>query len=259
MILKRIVLFMASLIFTVDSAYALTGREIMEKYDSHPSAKTAVQSSVLVIIHGEGKGARQTRKEFTGYTKKFGDETRMRMLFTKPTRMEFMVWDKPGEDSLQWIKTSGNKVRKIASTDKDKPWLNSHFYNDDVGEIKIDDYKYELAGDAEVQGLDCYKIKAQKMRKSNGKLVPDTRIYTHQFIYISKKDFLMRRVDFYEKSGFTKYLELSHIEKINGIYTPLKTVMYRADGKGKSLLYMLKDTIKYNIPIPDGKFNIEAK
>ncbi len=239
--------------------FALTGREIMGKNDALPKADTSIQESVLVIIHGKGPDARKTRKEFSGYMKRYGNETRMRMTFTKPTRLEFMAWDKKGEDKLQWIKTSGKKVRKIASSDKGKPWLNSHFYNDDIGEIDIDDYKYKLLGEADVDGLNCFKIESQKVRKEKGKRVPDTRVYVKTVVYVSKKDFLLRKVDFYEKRGFAKTLTFSHFEKIKGITTPLKTVMTRIDGKGKSLLYMKKKSIKYNVPVSDQKFNIEAK
>ncbi len=155
MFYKNLLVCFCVLILTAESAFALTGRQIMEKHDALPEAKTSMQDSTLVIIHGQGAGARKTRKEFNGYMKKYGKETRMRMTFTKPTRLEFMAWDKPGADTLQWIKTSGKKVRKIASSDKGKPWLNSHFYNEDIGEVDIDDSKYKLLGEEVVDGLKC--------------------------------------------------------------------------------------------------------
>ncbi len=259
MLTRKIFVYTLALAFLAESAFAMTGREIMEKNDALPEAKTAIQSSVLIIIHGKGDKARKTRKEFHSYLKKYGKKTRMRMTFTKPTRIEFMAWDEPGKDSLQWIKTSGKKVRKIASSDKGKPWLNSHFYNEDIGEVDIDDYTYKLDGEADVNGVACYKIISQKVRKSGGKIVPDKRVYTKRIVYVGKEDYVMRKVDFYEKRGFTKTLTVSNIVKLEGIDTPQKIVMARKDGKGKSILYNPKKSIKYNVPIADQKFNIEAK
>ncbi len=225
-------------------AWALTGRQIMEKNDRLKKPRTSIQESVLLIIKGYAK----TKKTFKGISKKYGKKTRKRIIFSYPTRMQFLVWDEPGRDSIQWVKLSSGKVRKIASSEKNKPWVNSHFYNEDISERNIDDYKYKLIGEATINGTACYKVESRKKR--------GVKVYSKGIIYVGKKDFVIRRIELYERGRHTKTLTLYKIEKISGIYTPRKGVMERTDGKGKSILYI--KSVRYNVPVSDHQLKRES-
>ncbi len=218
-------------------SWALTGREIMEKNDGLKKGKTSVQESVLLII----KGSSSIKKEFSGTSRRYGKKTRKRINFKYPTRMQFLVWDEPGSDSSQWVKLTSGKVRKIASSEKNKPWVNSHFYNEDIAERNIDDYSYKLLGEADLDGITCYMVESGKKR--------GTRVYSKGVIYVGKSDFVIRKIDLYERGRMTKVIHFLKIEKISGIYTPRKVVMERTDGRGKSILYL--KSVKYDIPVSD--------
>ncbi|MBN2041810.1 MAG: outer membrane lipoprotein-sorting protein [Spirochaetes bacterium] len=233
-----------SVILIGDNAYALNGREIMEKNDALKKPGTSMQTSVLLIV----KGNKKEKKEFSGIMKKYGKNTRSRISFSYPTRLEFLVWDEPGNDSLQWIKLSSGRVRKIASSDKGKPWVNSHFYNEDIGDTDIDDYSYKLIGEGKADNIPCYKIESVKIH--------GTKVYSKSIVYISKNDYTRRKVEFFEKGSHTKTITFEKIEKIDGIYTPRKLVMERTDGKGKSILYVA--SIKYDVPVSDAKLKRES-
>ena len=233
-----------ALVMSLQSAYALTGQEIMEKNDQLPEARTAEQVSVLAIF----KGKRLEKKEFSGVLKKYGEKTRKHMTFRYPTRLEFLVWDEPGEDSLQWIKLSSGKVRKIASSDKGNAWVNSHFYNEDISSYDVSDFNYSLLGEAEANGVMCYKIESKKKKGE--------QVYSKRIIYVAKDTYVIQRVEFYEKGLHSKTCNFEKIEKIQGIYTPRKVVMERTDGRGKSILYV--KTVKYNVPVPDSTLRRES-
>jgi hypothetical protein len=225
--MKHITAVLTTLIFLLPAgSWAITGRGIMEKNDRLKKGKTWVQESVLLII----KGSSKIKKEFSGTSKRYGKKTRKRINFKYPTQMQFLIWDKPGSDSRQWVKLTSGKVRKIASSEKNKPWVNSHFYNEDIAERNIDDYSYTLAGEADVNGTRCYKVESRKKR--------GTRIYSRGVIYVSKNDFVIRKIDFYERGRMTKVIRFLKIRKISGIYTPGKVVMERTVGRGKSILYL---------------------
>jgi hypothetical protein len=241
---KIIFITVISVLFATNSLFALTGREIMEKNDALKKPETSVQKCVLLII----KGDKQEKKEFEGIMKKYGKKSRTRISFSYPTRLEFLVWDEPGKDSQQWIKLTSGRVRKIATSDKDKPWVNSHFYNDDISDYDIDDYTYKLIGEESLDGVECYKIEAVKNK--------GTIIYSKTIVYIGKSDYVRQRVDFFEKGRHTKTITFTNIEKISGIYTSRKAVMERTDGRGKSILYI--QSVQYDVPVSDQKLNKES-
>jgi hypothetical protein len=236
--------FILVLLLFSQNVFALTGKEIMKKNDDLPDGESSIREAVLLVI----KGKRSEKKVFRLISKKYGEKKRKRITFSYPTHIEFLVWDEPGKDNLLWIKLSSGKVRKIATSNKDKPWMNSHFYNDDIGERYFNDYNYKLVGEVDIDGTTCYKIERTKTK--------GTWVYSKAVAYVGKDDFFARRVDLFEKGIHTKTLHFRNIEKISGIYTPRKTVMERTDGKGKSIMYI--KSIEYNVPVPDEKLKREG-
>lgn len=226
------------------SIFANEARKIMEKNDALTEPRSSSGSSIMVIV----RGGSQEKKVFTSVSKKYGKKSRARITFTSPTRIEFLTWSQPGKDSLQWIKLSGGSVRKIASSDKNGSFVNSHFFYEDIGDRDIDDYRYKLLGSAKVGKDNVYKIESVKKKGS--------KVYSKSILYIRKSDYVLRRADFYEKGRLTKILHNEAIQKIQGIYTPRKIIMQRADGSGKSILYLKK--IKYNIGVSDASLTVEA-
>lgn len=238
-----------------ESIFSITGLDIMKKNDALPEAKSQKASAVLVIF----KGGRQIRKEYNMISKKYGKVTRTRISFTKPTRLEFLTYSIPGSDNQQWLKLSSGAVRKIASSEKDKPFVNSHFYYEDIGDRDINDYRYKYLGEVKVTQdlgkgktaqVDCYKVEGVKKK--------GTKVYSKTIAYVRKSDYFIIQVDFYEKGRHTKTLRAEHIKKVQGILTPFKLVMERTDGKGKSILYIRPKSLQYNISIPDVKLKREA-
>ncbi len=214
MTLFTLCLFLLTTVLSAQDA-----RSIMEKNDAIPDGDTFSREMVLLII----KSGKNEKKEFTTVSKEYGRNRRSRMRFTFPTKMEFLSWDEPGQDNQQWIKLTSGKVRKIASSEKDKPWMNS------------------LLGEETVDGKACHKIESVKV---NGQ-----KVYSRRIVYIGRDDYLMYRVDYYEKGQHTKTLSFSNYETIQGIPTPKKLTMERTDGKGKSVLYT--KSVTYNVSVDD--------
>lgn len=243
--MKRIIIYVFIFVFIyANTLYALTGREIMERNDALKEANTSIEKCVLLIV----KGSKQEKKVFEGIMKKYGEKTRTRISFSYPTQLEFLIWDEPGQDSQQWTKLSSGRVRKIASSDKDKPWVNSHFYNEDISDYDIDDFTYKSVGEETVNGVQCYKVEAVKKT--------GTKVYSKRIVYICKSDYVRQRIDFFEKGRHTKTITFTNIEKISGIYTPRKVIMERTDGKGKSILYV--QSVQYDEPVSDERLNKES-
>ncbi|MCB1145351.1 MAG: outer membrane lipoprotein-sorting protein [Leptospiraceae bacterium] len=239
---KTVLLILFS--FIAVPAFANEGRKIMEKNDALAEASSGSGESILVII----RGSSQEKKEFNSISKKYGKKTRSRITFTSPTRIEFLTWSSPGEDSQQWIKLSSGGVRKISSSDKDGAFVNSHFYYEDIGDRDIDDFDYKLLGSGKVGSDDVYKI--ESIKKTG------TKVYSKSIVYVRKADYVVVQVDLYQGGKLTKILRNEAIETIQGIITPRKVTMERADGSGKSILYL--KSIQYNSNVQDSLLKSEA-
>ncbi|MCK4534750.1 MAG: outer membrane lipoprotein-sorting protein [Syntrophobacterales bacterium] len=232
-------------LFLVQPLFALTGRDVMEKNDALPESKTAV-SSVLMQIH---KGGRVMEKEFESRTKKFKDnEDKTLISFIKPTKIKLLTHTHRGKDDDQWLRLSSGKIKRIAASDKGKPFVNSHFYYDDISSRNIDDYTYLLLDDGEAAGSDCYRVEAIRQ---NG-----TKVYSKLILYVRKSDYFIVRIDFYRKDKFHKYLENHDIRTVKDILTPFSTIMTLANEKGKTELRIEK--LEYNRNLRNSTFNKEA-
>jgi len=241
---KRMVIILGSMLLLTSNAFALDGREIMEKNDALPEAKTAV-SQVLMLIH---QGKKVVEKEFELKSKKSEDnEDKTLITFTKPTQIKLLTHSHTNRDDDQWLRLSSGKIKRIASSDKGKSFVNSHFYYEDLTSRDIDEFDYTYTGDESLGGVDCYKV--ESIKKQN-------KVYSKTVLYVRKSDFFVVRVDFYKKDEFHKFIEYSDIKPVSGILTAHQLVMSLTDSQGKTELKV--NAVEYNKDINDSVFNKEA-
>ena len=241
----RVLLSIFIVIFLCQPSFALTGKEIMEKSDALPEPQTA-ESSALMHIY---KGNRVLEKEFEIRAKKFkNDEDKILISFIRPTKIKLLTHSHTGQDDDQWLRLTSGKIKRIASSDRGKAFVNSHFYYEDLSSRNIDDYNYKLLGEGKAVGEDCYKVEAIKKE--------GTKVYDKLILYVRKSDYFVVRIDFYRKGKFHKYLENYEIKKVKNILTPFNTVMALTNGKGKTELKIEK--LEYNKKMKNSTFNKEA-
>lgn len=234
----------AAVVLFTGPLFALSGRQIMEKSDSLSQPDT-LRATVLMLVE---KGGRVDEKEFELTGKKYGNDEKVLIRFSRPTSIRLLTHTYKGRDDDQWLALSSGKVKRIALADSDKPFVNSHLYYEDLKSRDIDDYAYTLLGETKTGGADCYKVEAVAKSK---KMVYDKAVF-----YVDKANFFVMRIDIYMKGELHKYLENNDIRKIDGILTPFRAVMHTADGKGKTELKM--KSVNYNVPIADSVFSKEA-
>jgi len=224
---------------------AMNGRQIMEKSDALLQPDTA-ESRVIMLIH---KGSRTKEKEFGLQAKQFGpEEDRVKIAFIRPSRITLLTHSRKKQPDNQWLRLSSGKVKRIALSDKGKPFVNSHFYYEDLSGIDIDDYTYSLLGEKEISGEPCYEVEAVTVKED--------KVYDRLILYPRKSDCFVLRVIFYLDGQFHKFLENAEIQTVDGILTPFKVTMSTPDGKGRTEL--LLKALRYNQDLPDSRFRKEA-
>jgi len=242
---KKAVVLCFMMFLLSQSLYALTGREIMEKTDALKEPDSAASKVLMVIT----KGGDVQEKEFMLQMKQYAnDEDKALITFIRPTQIKLLTHSHKNVDDDQWLTLSSGKVKRIVSSGRDKPFVNSHFYFEDLTSVDIDEYDYNLLGEEKAVGEDCYKVEGIKKTAE--------KVYDKVAFYVRKSDYFVVRVDFFKDGAFHKFLENYQVKAIDGILTPHKIKMELADGKGKTDLTL--KAIKYNIAIDDATFNKDA-
>lgn len=243
--MKRMMILLV-LLFTAHAFADQKGTDIMKKVNEQAAGGGDTQTikATMAIVRSKGK---PEIKEFTIVSKRTGDVTRSRSTFTKPRRIEFLAWSSPKETS-QWIKLSNGSVRKIAASDQSGEFVDSHFYYEDLGDNRMENFRYTYKGDAKVKNENCYMVESVRVKGAS--------VYTKVHIYVRKSDYFVIKVDMFEKQGHTKTLTNEHIERIQGVLVPKKVVMERVDGSGKTIIYM--QDVNFNKSIPDSFFSKES-
>lgn len=242
---KKVAVFTLLGLMAHASAFALTGRDIVDRSDAIASPDTATSEVVMEIQ----KKGRLTEKTFT-LTATNGDngEDRALISFHSPSRIKLLTHTHKGKDDDQWLQMSSGKVKRITQSSKKKAFVNSHFTYEDISSRDVDDYAYSLLGNEAVAGEPCYKVESVRIR---GK-----KVYEKTVLYISEKDWFVRKIDFYSKGKLLKTLENRSIRTVDGILTPYEVVMSQAEKKGTTRLSLKK--IDYNLPMKATDFRKES-
>jgi outer membrane lipoprotein-sorting protein len=243
--MKKIALSLTAGLLMLGTAFAaFSGRDIMDKSNALKKPDT-LKASMLMTIY---KGDTVQEKEFDIIGKKAGKDDKVLITFSKPTKIKFLTHTHKSGDDDQWLMLTSGKVKRIAASERDQAFVNSHLYYEDMKSRDIDGYNYNLIGEAKAVGEDCYKVEATPKDASN--------VYSKAVFYVRKSDFFVLRADIFKGGVFHKYVENYDIRLLNGILTPYHSVMYLADGKNRTELRI--KSIEYNKSVSDSALNKEV-
>lgn len=244
----KIAVFLLFSMFTASSLQAMTATQIMQKNRALAKPKTSSASVRLTIKNGSAV----VHKQFQIYTKQFGSETRSRINFSAPTRIQFLIYSKPGAASTQWLKTSTGRIRQVAAGDQAASWANSHFFYEDLKTDSLEHYRFERLSDATFTMqdrsktvLECYRIAAFP-KSANA-------VYSKRILYIDKKELRIRRVIFYRNSRHIKTLSNYRFKTVNGVTAPGFVYMQPAN-RNDSYSYLWLQNVQFNIPLSSALF-----
>ena len=129
-------------------------------------------------------------------------------------------------------------------------WMGSDFTNDDLVKESsvIVDYDHSFIGEEQINGMDCHKIKL--MPKEDAAVV-----WGKIIVWITKKDYLELKVEFYDEDGYLMNTQLlTDIKTLGGRTIPTHWEMIPADSDGKKTVIQIEKS-DFNTPIPDSFFS----
>lgn len=170
---------------------------------------------------------------------------------TAPAKEKGQVFLKRKNEMWNWV-PSIERMVKIPPSMMMQSWMGSDFTNDDlVRESSIvQDYTHKLLGEETVADYLCYKIE----------LIPFEDapvVWGKVLMWISKKDYLWLKAEFYDEDGLLVNTEiLSDVKRMDDRMIPCRMEMIPADKKGQKTIMIFENT-DFDVPLKEDFFSIQ--
>jgi outer membrane lipoprotein-sorting protein len=161
-----------------------------------------------------------------------------------------LIVNHPDRASDQWMWTPAlERDRRIALQDRSARFFGTDFSFEDLEERDVDQFDYKTLGEETYEDTACWKLESRPKQKKASQ-------YTSSQLWIRKDNYVIVRIDHYKKDKVTRRINYRDVEKIQEIWTP-KTLEV-VDIPRKSRTVMRVDNLKYNTPMQESEFTIEA-
>lgn len=246
---NRIVLLVCMFSMLLSSLFAQSAYDVVKK------AKTKVDISTLgtrskMQVQKDGKTLNVLVIDQYSSKDKYGLQ-RTLIDFKEPAVAKgirfLMQQRKDGTMDQRIYLPSLKKVKRIASgSDESESFMGTDFSYSDVAFMTRDatEDSFTFLPEREVEGHSCYAIEG----------LPKDSNYTYSktVLFITKKDNLILKVEFYKDDKLVKELQLSNYKKVQGINTPMQTKLSTI-ATGTSTIIEL-EKVNYGMSIPEKVF-----
>jgi outer membrane lipoprotein-sorting protein len=202
---------------TVDSLI-----EKVEAAESAPSMASRYRQTVTT------SGGRQREFEIEAYAME-GNEKQL-MVYQKPARVrgEKILMLNGGDDIWSYSPKTG-RVRHIATHMLNANVMGSDFAYQDFAAGEYEKrFDMSIDGEEEVEGGWCYKVTMTPTAEGPS--------YAKMIGWFAKKDYLPRKIEYYDENGLLKELRITEVKTVDGRPTPWRYVMKNKREGGKTVI-----------------------
>lgn len=234
----------------------LTAREIMEAVNAREDGEYVTRDATFELT--DRRGVTRVEKT-TGYRKYFGDEKRTVIFYTEPSNVRdtgFLTWDYPDPEAEddQWLYLPAlGKVRRISASDRGDYFLGTDLTYEEVkkeNKLEIDDYQFQIIGDAVVDGVAVTEIEAIPVNETVSRELGYSRVV----LSVDRDIHISRHSEYWDINGNPlKTIHNAGLEQIDGIWTvtEVNVVNHKTDHKTRVVF----ENIDYQSDVPDRTFN----
>ena len=251
-------IIISATIMLPEKAFALSGREIMEKVNDRDIGNRSISEMEMILI--DKKGNKRVRK-LKSYGLEQGKNSKSLMFFITPADVKntgFLTYDydESGKEDDQWLFLPAlRKTKRIAAGDKSGSFMGSDLNYSDMSSPDLDLYDYTLMKETEVKGNKVWQIKSVPKTKAEA----EKSGYSKSVVFIRQDNYVMiRGVRWVYKKKRNKYLDVRKLEKIDGIW--ISTEMHVTTKSGKKTLHktiLKQNNIKFNqVEVNENLFTI---
>lgn len=254
----KYLLAMTIALFAAQSAFAaMSAREIMQAVDDRDDGDNRVSDMKMVLID---KNADTRVRTIRSYEKDKGEDKQRIMFFLSPADVKdtaFLTYDYDAydKDDDQWLYLPAlRKTKRIASSDKSGSFMGSDFNYSDMTRKNLDAYDFNILKEDEVRGAKVWLIEA--LPRSREEI--EESGYTKSVAFVRQDNFVVvRAVHWTNEGNKLKYLDVSRLEQIDGVWTVLEMSM--TTKKGNTTLHKTElsfDNVQYNQELSEQMFTI---
>jgi len=244
------------------SAQTLSAQDIMVKVNARDDGNNRIAGQKMVLIDKNG----DTRvRDMVSYDKDLittsgGEDRRRIMFFQSPADVKdtgFLTYDYAAndQDDDQWLFLPAlKKTKRIASTDKSGSFMGSDFNYSDLTRKNLDAYDFKILKMGAVRGAKTWLIEA--LPKSQDEI--DQSGYKKSVLFVRQDNFMVVRAVLWTDTGDRlKYLDVSGLEKIDGIWTVTAISMTTKKNKiTEHKTEMTFSNVRYNQDLNDSLFTL---
>ncbi len=252
--MKKLLLLLFSLLISL-SASDLTGRDVIVNMESSKKVLTTKMNIKLTQMDIKRGKEKVKIREMIRYHKRYNDsnyKSKSLLRFLKPDIVKgtgFLIWSKQLGGNEQWLFLPKLKTAKqIESKEKTSRFMNTEFSYEDLESFNQSDEQYFLEAEENVDSTHCYIVEVIGHTQTQ---------YKRRLVWIDSSDWLLRRVEFYDKSNkLFKVLTISEYQNFENYNFSTKLIMKNIQ-TGSHTIMDVSD-IEYNIDLPDNYFTKES-
>jgi len=222
-------------------AQNLTATEVMQKSEDKVRGSSNRAEIKMTVVRPSWT------REMTMKSWSKGDELAM-VLVTAPARDQGIVYLKRERELWNW-QPSIDRIIKLPPSMMLQSWMGSDFTNDDLVKQSstVNDYTQSFGKDSVVAGYECYKIILNPKPEA-------PVVWGKVLAWVSKKDFLQLKIEFYDEDGeLVNTLLGSGIKEMGGRLLPSVMEMIPSEKTGqKTVIEYL--SLKFDEPMDDNFF-----
>ena len=211
----------------------------------------------MVLIDKKGN---ERIRETRSYAKDRGDDTLSLIFFLSPADVEntgFLTYDydEPGKDDDQWLYLPAlRKTKRIASDDKSGSFMGTDFNFSDLTEPDLEDYDYKLLKEDEVGGHMTWRIEIVPRSEE----VMDETGYSKTVVWVRQDNHVViRAVNWVYKSRRRKFMQITKLEQVDGVWTSLEIKMVTKEGRAVVHTTILQfSNVRYNQDLSEDMFTV---
>lgn len=251
--MKKIIFLLVFTTFI--QAGQITGRDVIVNMES--SKKVLTTKMNIKLTHTDIKrGKEKVRiRELVRYHKRYSNgkyKSKSLLRFIKPDIVKgtcFLIWSKKSGGNEQWLFLPKLKTAKrIESKAKTQRFMNTEFSYEDLEGFNQSDEQYFLKDEENLNDQHCYIVEVIGHTQTQ---------YKRRLVWIDSEDWLLRRVEFYDKNNkLFKVLTISEYQNFENYNFSTKLIMKNIQTGSQTVMDV--SDIKYNIDIPDNYFTRES-
>ena len=244
--------FTLSLLFLVTSfpLAAQDPRQIIIEVRQRSHSDSEKYEGALQVIESKGKVA---DKRWTYDRIGSHGNSKAIIRFTSPAEVKgvaLLIVNHPDRASDQWMWTPAlNRDRRIALQDRSTRFFGTDFSFEDLEERDVDQYDYTYKGEEVIDGESCWKIESKPHAGQRSQ-------YTSSMLWVRKSNYTYTVIENYKEVKLIRRLKYRDMENVQGIWTGRTLEMEDISRKSRTILKL--DSLKYNAPLQENQFTLEA-